>query len=114
MRRTVSTATDPALLDHCFYRQPAGWPTVADRFPVVPMTMMIEMMLDAARALGPGRVAVAARGRPRLPLARGRAAGPVEIAARVTGGDAVDVELPGYARATVRLAAAYPPARRRP
>lgn len=49
----VSVETDPQLLDHCFYRQPAGWPSVADRFPVVPMTMLLEVMATAARELEP-------------------------------------------------------------
>src|SRR5205814_1707761 len=34
---TISVETHPALLDHTFYRQPAGWTTVSDRYPVVPM-----------------------------------------------------------------------------
>jgi acyl transferase domain-containing protein/phosphopantetheinyl transferase (holo-ACP synthase) len=107
-RRTLSVATDPFLADHCFYRQPADAP-IADRYPVVPMTMMIGLMIDAARALAPGRVAIAALD---VRAFRWLAVAPpaeVEIRATVRADDAalVDVELVGYARATVQLAAAY-------
>jgi 3-oxoacyl-(acyl-carrier-protein) synthase/malonyl CoA-acyl carrier protein transacylase/phosphopantetheinyl transferase len=111
-RRTLSVERDPALLDHCFYRQPPGWPEVSDRYPVAPMTMMIGMMLDAARALAPGLVAVAAE---EVRAFRWLAVAPpadVEIRARVRDDDParVDVELAGYARATVCFAARYPAA----
>ncbi|HJT04991.1 MAG TPA: beta-ketoacyl synthase N-terminal-like domain-containing protein, partial [Pseudonocardiaceae bacterium] len=56
--RTLSLATTPELIDHCFYRQPDGWPEPADRYPVVPLTTMLELMADAARDLVPGRVVV--------------------------------------------------------
>jgi acyl transferase domain-containing protein/phosphopantetheinyl transferase (holo-ACP synthase) len=53
---TVSVETHPELLDHCFYRQPEGWPSVQDLFPVVPMTMLLEIMGRAAQELVPGTV----------------------------------------------------------
>ena len=107
VRRALSVASDPALLDHCFYRQPAGG-AVSDRYPVVPMTMTIAMMLDAARRLAPGRVAVA--------LEDVRAyrwvavAPPIEIELKVAlrDDDRIDVDIPGYARATVRFADRFP------
>jgi len=52
----VSVATHPFLLDHCFYRQPDGWPVAEDRFPVVPMTMLLDVMGRAAVDLVPGMV----------------------------------------------------------
>lgn len=103
-RRKLSVATDPALLDHCFYRQPAGWPAVSDRFPVVPMTMTIGMMIEAAKQ--PGKVAIAVE---KVQAFRWLAV-PVEIEITAKGGDRVDVEIPGYARATVVLADRYPAA----
>ncbi|MDQ4104404.1 MAG: acyltransferase domain-containing protein, partial [Actinomycetota bacterium] len=52
---TLSLQTMPYLADHCFYRQPEGWPEPADRYPVVPLTTLLELMADSARALSPGR-----------------------------------------------------------
>lgn len=109
-RRTLSVEAEPALADHCFYRQPPGWPHVGDRYPVVPMTMLIELMLDAARALVPGQVAIVAED---VRAFRWLAVAPpveVELRARRTGPDRVEVELPGYAQASVGFAAHYPPA----
>ena len=108
VRRSLSVETVPALIDHCFYRQPAHWPAVTDRFPVVPMTMTIEMMIDAARRLAPEKVAIAVED---VRAFRWLAVAPgvdVEITAR--GVDRIDVEIPGYARATVVLADRYPAA----
>jgi acyl transferase domain-containing protein/phosphopantetheinyl transferase (holo-ACP synthase) len=109
VRRTLSVEHEPALIDHCFYRQPAGWANVSDRYPVVPMTMNVAMMIDAARRLAPDKVAIALED---VRAYRWLAVAPavdVEITARASG-DRVDVEIPGYARATVVLADRYPPA----
>jgi acyl transferase domain-containing protein/phosphopantetheinyl transferase len=110
-RRQLSVGSSPELLDHCFYRQPDGWPVVDDRYPVVPMTMTIAMMIDAAKALAPNKVATSVLD---VRAYRWLAVAPsvtVELRATRTGDD-VAVELPGYARATIRLADAYPPAPR--
>ncbi len=107
--RTMSVDAEPSLLDHCFYRQPADWPTVSDRFPVVPMTMMIAMMIDAARAHAPELVAIELTD---IMALRWLAVAPaVQIEIRsVLDGDRVEVEIVGYAHATVRLAPAFPAA----
>jgi acyl transferase domain-containing protein/phosphopantetheinyl transferase (holo-ACP synthase) len=110
IQRTLSVDTTPALIDHCFYRQ-APTARVSDRFPVVPMTMTIALMVDAGRAMAPGRVVVAIEDvRAYRWLA---VAPPVAIEIRATArsldADRVDVEIPGYSRATVRLADDYPP-----
>jgi phosphopantetheinyl transferase len=116
IRRALSIEAEPALLDHTFYRQPAGWPTVSDRYPVVPMTMTIGMMMDAARQLAPELVPIAVED---VRAYRWLAVAPaVEIELRVAARGAiareapsrVDVEIPGYARSTVVLAARYPEA----
>ena len=49
----LSVDAQPFLLDHCFFRQPPNWRNVSDRFPVVPLTMLIEMMTEAAKNLAP-------------------------------------------------------------
>ena len=110
IRRTMSADAVPALLDHCFYRQPPGWPTVSDRYPVVPMTMTIATMIDAAAQLQPGRAAIAVED---VRAFRWLAVAPpveIEIAAAARDADRVDVDIPGYARATVRFAERFPDA----
>jgi acyl transferase domain-containing protein/phosphopantetheinyl transferase len=106
--RTLSLATMPDLLDHCFYRQPDGWPEPADRYPVVPLTTMLELMADAAQELSPGRVVV---GLQDIRAMRWLAvAPPVKVTTRASlepDGN-VTVVLDGYARATVLLADNYP------
>ncbi len=107
--RTLSLATMPYLTDHCFYRQPEGWPEPGDRYPVVPLTTLLELMADAARALSPGRTVV---GISDVRALRWLAvAPPVTITTSATlhpDGNAT-VVLDGYARGTVLLADGYPP-----
>ncbi|MBT2508406.1 polyketide synthase dehydratase domain-containing protein [Streptomyces sp. ISL-98] len=54
-RRQLSLETMPYVRDHCVYLQPDTWPEPSDRFPVVPMTTLLELAADAARQLVPGR-----------------------------------------------------------
>jgi acyl transferase domain-containing protein/phosphopantetheinyl transferase len=108
--QVVSLATMPYLADHCFYRQADGWPDMADRFPVVPMTTMWEMMLDAARPLAGGRALIG--------LAQVRAlrwlapTEPVTVTVTATTDDDgnIDVVLEGYARGKVLVADRFPAA----
>ncbi|HEX5144715.1 MAG TPA: acyltransferase domain-containing protein, partial [Mycobacterium sp.] len=59
--RVLSLDTMPYLADHCLIRQPTDWPEAADRYPVVPMTTMLELIAEAARDLVPGRTVVGVR-----------------------------------------------------
>ncbi|HEY4245015.1 MAG TPA: beta-ketoacyl synthase N-terminal-like domain-containing protein [Kofleriaceae bacterium] len=109
VERTFGIDSDPYLLDHCFYRQPPGWTGVADRYPVVPMTMILGLLLDAAQRLAPDRIPIALED---VRAYRWLAVAPpvtVEIRAERTGPDRIAVEIPGFSRAEVVLAAAYPP-----
>lgn len=56
--RRLSVETVPALRDHAFFPQPPGWPVSSDWRPVVPMTMTLTMLLEAAEVARPGEVAV--------------------------------------------------------
>jgi len=47
----LSIEAMPYLRDHCFFRQPQGWPILRDRFPVVPMTLSMQWVMEAAQAL---------------------------------------------------------------
>jgi acyl transferase domain-containing protein/phosphopantetheinyl transferase len=108
--RVVSLDTMPYLTDHCFYRQADGWPDKADCFPVVPMTTMLELMMDAARPLAGSRIVV---GLSQVQALRWLAATEpvaVKIDASVDGDGNVDVSLEGYARGKVLLADRYDPA----
>ncbi len=111
IKRTLSVEQVPALIDHCFYRQPPGWNTgLESAIPSLPMTMTIGMMIDAARELRPDLVPIAVE---EIRALRWLAVSPpIEISLLVNARDTerVDVEIPGYARATVRFAAAYPAA----
>ncbi len=108
----VDLDTFPWLIDHCFYRQADGWTDLSDRFPVLPMTTMVEMLGDAARRRQPGLVVTrienirAMRWLPASPAVE------VTVTTRVVASGHVEASIDGYARATVRLAAATPPAPR--
>lgn len=46
----VNLDTHPYLIDHSLLRQPAGWPDVTDMEPVIPMTMIFELLAEIAQA----------------------------------------------------------------
>jgi acyl transferase domain-containing protein/phosphopantetheinyl transferase len=110
--RTLSVEVFPELLDHSFYRQPPGWPTLSDRHPVVPMTMSIELMIEAARALLPGRVAVGIDDVRALRWIAVSTPIEAQIDCTVEGDDRVRVVVAGYCEGTVVFADAYPSAPR--
>src|SRR5262249_1030495 len=109
-RRTFSLETLPEVLDHCFFRQPVGWSNVSDRHPVVPMTTSLELMIEAARELAPGRVVV---GMEKISASRWLVvASPVdvEIVCRFDGASRVHVSIEGYSEGTVVFGDRYAPA----
>jgi phosphopantetheine--protein transferase-like protein len=108
--RPLSVALEPALLDHCFYRQPPNWSTVSDRYPVVPMTMTIGLLISAAQQILPDRIAIAVEDVRAMRWVAVEPAITAELKAKLREPDLVDVDLPGYARATIRFAATYPAA----
>lgn len=110
-RRTVrrlSLDTLPYVRDHCIYQQPDDWPEPADRFPVVPMTTLLELAAEAARETLPGHTVTGwsdVRALRWLPVAP-----PVDVTIDATpaGPGRVRVSLGGYAVVTVHLAARHP------
>lgn len=54
----LSLAALPYVRDHCVYLQPEDWPEDSDRFPVVPMTTMLELAAEAALRHAPPGLAV--------------------------------------------------------
>jgi hypothetical protein len=112
--REFSLDVMPDVADHCLFPQPEGWLDVSDRFPVVPMTVMLEIMGDAALALRPGRVVA---GLEQVKAMRWLAiVPPVRTAVRTAfegtadGYDRVRVTIEGYASGRVLLSDGYPPA----
>ncbi|MEV7004278.1 beta-ketoacyl synthase N-terminal-like domain-containing protein [Streptomyces sp. NPDC093982] len=106
----VSTETMPYLLDHCFFRQRADWPDMADRWPVVPATTIVHHIMDAAQQAAPGMRAVAvhaARFEEWLTAAP-PADVPVTVTAAGNGRNHVAVSFGPRAHAEVELASQYP------
>lgn len=109
-RVKYSVSEVPELVDHTFYRQPEGWPHMADRYPVVPMTMHLETMIARAVELVPGRVAVALED---VRAYRWLAVAPaveLDVSARYDGRDRVKVRIGDYVSGTVVVADTYPAA----
>jgi hypothetical protein len=108
--RPLSIATVPALIDHTFYRQPDDGATLNERYPVVPMTMMLGMFVEAAERLAPGRVAIAITNVRALRWLAVEPPVEARIEARFDGDDRVRVSIDGYSRGIVTLADGYPDA----
>ncbi|CAM5307858.1 type I polyketide synthase [Streptomyces avidinii] len=109
----LSLAALPYVRDHCVYLQPDGWPEDSDRFPVVPMTTMLELAADAARRQAPPGLAVI--GYEDVRALRWLAVEPavdVEITVRGDGPGRLRVGLGEYASVVVLLGERYgtPPA----
>nr|APD71839.1 type I polyketide synthase 1 [Streptomyces sp.] len=108
-RRRLSLETMPYVRDHCVYLQPDSWPDASDRFPVVPMTTLLELAADAARRAVPGGVVTGfcdVRALRWLSVAP-----PVDaefIVSAAPTGDRVRVEIGGCATVTVVLADRHP------
>ncbi|MEM9493990.1 MAG: hypothetical protein AAGC55_32885, partial [Myxococcota bacterium] len=107
---SLSLADYPDLIDHCFYRQPDDWPHDVDRFPVVPMTMHLELMMEAARELVPERMPVAIEDARAFRWCAVEPPIEVSIDARFDGDHRVAVRIGSYATGTVVLADRFPQA----
>ncbi|MFE9477381.1 beta-ketoacyl synthase N-terminal-like domain-containing protein [Streptomyces spororaveus] len=109
----LSLAALPCVRDHCVYLQPDDWPEDSDRFPVVPMTTMLELAADAARRHAPPGLAVI--GYEDVRALRWLAVEPavdVEVTVRGDGPGRMRVGLGEYASVVVLLGERYgdPPA----
>jgi acyl transferase domain-containing protein len=108
--RDLSVETIPELVDHALVRQPVGWPVLADREPVVPMTTLVDLMIEHASTLVPGRVPI------ELEEVRAHrwlvVAPPVraDIHCRLEAEGRVHVTIGNYCEGVVIFADAYPPA----
>jgi acyl transferase domain-containing protein/phosphopantetheinyl transferase len=113
----VSPEAMPYLLDHCFFPQRAGWPDMADRWPVVPATTIVHHLMEAAEQTAPGMRAVAVHGARFDRWLTATPAVDVPVTAVADGPGRLAVSFGPGARGTVELAARYPdapPVRERP
>lgn len=100
----------PWVRDHELYPQRGGWPIVADRHPVVPLTMEVLLVRDAVEEVLPGmRVIEVGDIQAYSWLA---VAQPVdaEISLQALDDGSIEAEIIGYFKARIRVAADYPPA----
>jgi acyl transferase domain-containing protein/phosphopantetheinyl transferase (holo-ACP synthase) len=97
----IALDTMPYLADHCFFRQPAHWPEIADRWPVVPATTVVQHMIDAVP--GP-RTAVAVHDARFVEWTVAAPPIDVTVTTRPEKQGRYAVEFGRYARATVETA----------
>ncbi|SEG13024.1 Acyl transferase domain-containing protein [Thermomonospora echinospora] len=105
--RVFSLETMPYVADHCLIAQRAGWPDSSDRFPVVPLTTLLEVMAETARELLPGQVVT---GFENVRALRWVVAAPpttTAVHARVTAPGRVEVRVGDYTDGVVLLADRY-------
>jgi phosphopantetheinyl transferase len=100
----------PFVIDHCLIRQPEDWPILSDRQPVVPLTTTFELMRDVARRLVPELTPIALRKVSALRWLALDVPLELEVTATFDGRESVEVDLGGYARATVIVRDRYPEA----
>jgi len=105
--REFSLRTMPELVDHSVFPQPPGWPDLADGFPIVPATGLLEVFADAARRLTGGTVHGFAEVRAKRWLTA-LPATTVKINARAEGPGRVVVKVGDYAEGVVLMAPVAP------
>ena len=101
--RRLSRPARPLLL-----RQPDGWPNMLDRFPVVPLTMLIEMMMDAGSSLCPTQTVVGLEHLRAYKWLMVEPAVEITIRARIIDETRVRVAIEGYAECVLNLDVDYP------
>ncbi|MEV0961726.1 beta-ketoacyl synthase N-terminal-like domain-containing protein [Streptomyces sp. NPDC049910] len=104
----VGTAAMPYLLDHCFFRQRADWPEVADRWPVVPATTIVHHLMEAAERSAPGTRAVAVHDARFDRWLSAAEPADVAVGTAPAGPGRVAVSFGPHARGVVEVAARYP------
>ena len=107
-RRVFSVAAMPYLMDHCLIPQRAGWPEVSDRFPVVPLTTLLEVMADTARELVPDSVVIGFEKVRALRWVVAEPATTATVRANLVEPGRVEVVIEGHTEGTVLVADRYP------
>ena len=107
-RRLDIDRTIPYVKDHELYPQRPGWPIVADRHPVVPMTMEVMLVREAVEEALPGQVVIEISLIQAYNWLAVSTPLTVEISLEPVDAERVDVEIIGYFKARVTVAAQYP------
>ena len=105
---TLSLDELPFVIDHCLVRQPASWPVLSDRQPVIPLTTTFELMRDVARGLVAERTPITLRKVSALRWLALDTPLDLDVTAKFDGRESVELDLGGYARATVLVREQYP------
>ena len=109
-RQLDINSTIPYVKDHELYPQREGWPIVADRHPVVPMTMEVMLVREAVEEALPGLKVVEVSGIQAYNwLVVSRKLG-IDITLKSLDDNTVEAEIVGYFKAQVIVAEEYPPA----
>lgn len=107
-QQEFSLAAMPYVMDHCLIPQPADWPEVSDRFPVVPLTTLLELMADTARELCPGAVVIGFENVRALRWVIAEPATTATVRAELAGPGRVKVVIEGHTDGTVLVAHRHP------
>ncbi len=108
--RRMSLQTFPELIDHTFYRQRAGWQNLADLEPVVPMTGLVALMMEAAQKLRPDRTIVGIEKVQALHWLRAAEPIDVTVTCEQTSEDRISTTIEGYATGSAIVSDRYAPA----
>jgi acyl transferase domain-containing protein/phosphopantetheinyl transferase (holo-ACP synthase) len=100
----------PTVIDHAFYPQRAGWPEIADRHPVIPLTMEIALLREAVEDYLPGYVVVAFENVKAYSWLIVSKPVDIEIVLKPQSASALDVSIEGYMSARAIVANEYPAA----
>ncbi|WP_051898502.1 type I polyketide synthase [Sciscionella sediminilitoris] len=107
-RLRVSIEDMPYLLDHCFFRQRADWPELADRFPVLPATTMIAHLMRLVEQAVPGRVVIGLRDVVLNRWITALPASELPVTGRPVGDDLMEVRIGEHASLVAELAERHP------
>ncbi|MEV4320049.1 beta-ketoacyl synthase N-terminal-like domain-containing protein [Actinocrispum sp. NPDC049592] len=105
--REFSLRTMPELVDHAIFPQPEGWLELSDGFPTVPITGLVEVIIDAARTVAPTAIVSAVESVRAMRWLSVEPAVHAKITVRREG-DRVRVRVGDYAEGVVVLANSYP------
>jgi 3-oxoacyl-(acyl-carrier-protein) synthase/phosphopantetheinyl transferase len=107
--RVLDIATTiPYVDDHALYPQRPGWPVLADRHPVVPLTMEVMLLRQAVEAALPDKRVIEVRDIQAYNWLVVADACPVTITLKSRDEHTIDAEIAGYFRAVVVVADDYP------
>lgn len=103
----VGLDTHPFLADHALFAQPEGAPPVTT-YPVIPMTMLVQWMIDAATEVAGDRVVVGLDEVVALRWTVVEPAADLRTVVERLDDDRLSVSVEGYAQATAVLADTWP------